>query len=60
MTPAQQALQAAHGTVEEFTDAVINAIGEISVAEAQRAISEYRQRWRDASLPESPGGQHGK
>ena len=48
MTPAQQALQEAHGTVEEFTDAIINAIGEISVAEAQRAIAEYRQRWSDA------------
>lgn len=57
MTPAQQALQAAHGTVEEFTDAIINAIGDISVAEAQRAIAEYRQRWRDAGFPENGSGE---
>lgn len=45
LSTAQIELQRQHGTVEEFTDAVINAIGEISVAEAQVAIAQYRVDW---------------
>lgn len=58
MTPQQLELKRKHGTVEEFTDAVINAIGEISVMEAQAAIVKYRQEWREAgssvSAPAEP------
>jgi hypothetical protein len=36
-------LIADHGTLAEFTTAVKNAIGEISVAEADAAILKYRQ-----------------
>lgn len=48
LTPGQQSLKEAHGTLEEFTDACINAIGEISVAEARRGIAEYHKKWREA------------
>jgi hypothetical protein len=35
-------LVAKHGTLQEFTEAVWRAVGEISVAEAQAAIEAYR------------------
>lgn len=54
MTPQQLELKRAHGTVEEFTDAVINAIGEISVAEAQQAIASYRAQWAAAGHTDIP------
>lgn len=48
LTKAQKTLQRLHGTVEEFTDAVIGAIGDVSVEEALAAIRDYRKRWMDA------------
>jgi hypothetical protein len=48
VSKAQKTLQRLHGTVEEFTDAVINAIGDISKVEALKAIRDYRERWRIA------------
>lgn len=48
VSKAQKTLQRLHGTVEEFTDAVINAIGDISKTEALQAIHDYRERWRIA------------
>lgn len=48
LTRAQKTLQRLHGTVEEFTDAVIGAIGDVSKEEALAAIREYRKRWMDA------------
>lgn len=51
LTERQTALVAAHGTVEEFTDAVVMAIGEISVAEAQDAIAKYRRQFAEAGSP---------
>lgn len=46
LTPGQQALKERHGTPEEFTDAVIKAIGEITKTEALEAIAKYRAQWR--------------
>lgn len=48
VSKAQKTLQRLHGTPEEFTDAVINAIGDISKADALKAIHEYRERWKIA------------
>lgn len=48
ITKAQKTLERLHGTVEQFTDAVINAIGDISKVEALKAIHDYRERWRIA------------
>jgi hypothetical protein len=48
VSKAQKTLQRLHGTVEEFTDAVINAIGDISKTEALKAIHDYRERWKIA------------
>jgi hypothetical protein len=48
VSKAQKTLQRLHGTVDEFTDAVIAAIGDISVVEALKAIRDYRERWRHA------------
>jgi hypothetical protein len=48
LSKAQKTLQRLHGTVEEFTDAVINAIGDISKVEALDAIHSYRERWKIA------------
>lgn len=50
LTKAQKTLKRLHGSVEEFTDAVINAIGDVSKDEALAAIREYRRRWDDAGL----------
>lgn len=50
LTPKQKELKKAHGTVNEFTDAIINAIGEISVVEAQKAIADYREQWNNAGV----------
>lgn len=51
LTKAQKTLKRLHGSVEEFTDAVINAIGDISKHDAIQAIRRYRQQWDDAGLP---------
>lgn len=54
MSPEQQRMAAAHGTPAQFTRAVLDAIGEISVDEAIQAIEKYQQEWRNAA-PESEG-----
>ena len=40
--------QRAHGTPQEFRRAVIAAIGEISVDEANAAIDRYEREWEAA------------
>ena len=37
-----------HGTPPEFEEAVWNALGEISVSEATRAVMKYRAEWAEA------------
>lgn len=44
-TAGQRALQKKHGTPRAFAIGVINAIGEISVLEANIAIRKYRDEW---------------
>lgn len=39
-----------HGTYSEFEDAVWNALGEISVAEAKKACDTYRHDLAEARL----------
>ena len=53
MTKEQKALAEKHGTLDEFTDAVINAIGEISIREALEGIARYRAEWYAAGSAES-------
>jgi hypothetical protein len=53
LTKAQKTLKRLHGTVEEFTDAVINAIGDISKSEALDAIRAYRVRWAEAGFKDN-------
>jgi hypothetical protein len=53
LTKAQKTLQRLHGTVDEFTDAVIGAIGDISIDEALTAIRDYRARWAGAGFRHS-------
>lgn len=47
-TAGQRALQKKHGTPRAFARAVVNAIGEISVLEANLAIRKYRDEWQAA------------
>lgn len=47
-TAGQRALQKEHGTPRAFARAVVNAIGEISILEAQLAIRKYRDEWEAA------------
>lgn len=47
-TAGQRALQKKHGTPRVFARAVVNAIGEISILEAQLAIRKYRDEWQAA------------
>ena len=47
-TAGQRALQKKHGTPRAFARAVVNAIGEISILEAQLAIRKYRDEWQAA------------
>ena len=47
-TKTQLELESKHGTVAEFSGAIINAIGEISVMEAQEAIKKYTDEWNEA------------
>lgn len=47
-TAGQRVLQKKHGTPRAFARAVVNAIGEISVLEAQLAIRKYRDEWQAA------------
>jgi hypothetical protein len=44
-TPGQWALQKQHGTPKVFARACVQAIGEISPAEAEVAINKYREEW---------------
>lgn len=46
--PSRRELSLNHGTPTEFAKAVWNALGEISVAEAQEAINRYEHEWREA------------
>lgn len=48
LTERQLELQARHGTPEKFTEAIFNALGEISIGEAQKAIALYRSEWSAA------------
>lgn len=50
MTAEQERLKALHGTPIEFALACINAIGDISGAEARRAIVKYNDEWEAAGL----------
>lgn len=50
ITKTQKTMKRLHGSVEEFTDAVIGAIGDISKDEALDAIRAYRQRWEEAGF----------
>ncbi|WP_223880363.1 hypothetical protein [Stenotrophomonas sp. Br8] len=48
LTRGQRALKQAHGTPEAFANAVLRAVGEISVDEAHTAINKYRAEWEAA------------
>lgn len=48
LTQAQRDLIAEHGTVSEFTRAVLSAVGEISSKEAEAAIREYEREFNAA------------
>lgn len=50
LTKAQKTLKRLHGSVDEFTDAVIGAIGDISKDEAIEAIRRYREQWAAAGF----------
>lgn len=50
LTTAQQQLEKKHGTPEQFSCAVMNAIGEISMGEAEQAIEKYNAEWYAAGL----------
>lgn len=52
-TAGQRALKKKHGTPRAFARAVVNAIGEISVLEANVAIRKYRDEWEAAERPSS-------
>jgi hypothetical protein len=45
LTEKQMQLKKKHGTPKEFADAVFNAVGDISVAEAREAIDKYNAEW---------------
>lgn len=48
-------MKSRHGTPEEFEESVANAIGEISLDEANRAVRRYREEWLAApSIAEVP------
>jgi len=48
LTKGQLALQKKHGTPYEFAKACIEAIGEISILEANQASEKYRREWEAA------------
>lgn len=54
MTPKQKQLKAAHGTPDEFAEAVMRAVPEISLDEAATAISKYQFEWDAAGPPKEP------
>lgn len=47
-TAGQRTLKKKHGTPRAFARAVVNAIGEISVLEANVAIRKYLDEWKAA------------
>lgn len=47
-TDAQKELLRKHGNPLVFENAIISAIGEISIYEAQNAIAKYRRDWDEA------------
>ena len=47
-TQGQIKLHQKHGTPTEFAEACVDAIGEISVQEAQKAIDKYLAEWKAA------------
>lgn len=44
-TPGQVALETKHGTPKAFAEACIQAVGEISPAEARAAVERYVKEW---------------
>jgi len=48
LTEKQARLKKKRGTPKEFADAVFNAVGEISIAEARTAIDKYNAEWFEA------------
>lgn len=48
LTDAQVRLKRKHGTPKQFADAVFNAVGDISIAEARAAIDKYNKEWFEA------------
>lgn len=48
VNPGRAELERNHGTPAEFALAVVNALGEISLAEAQNAIAQYEREWSEA------------
>lgn len=53
LTPAQEKLQAAHGTPLEFAKALILAIGDVSKTEALDALNRYEEEWLSAGASSS-------
>ena len=53
MTPRQKELAAKHGTPIDFTRAVMNAVGEISMTEAEAAVNSYLNEFQEAGDPTS-------
>lgn len=56
MTQKQQVLALKHGTPAQFTRAVIDAIGEISLDEAYAAITKYYREYKEAGQFWEPTG----
>lgn len=50
--PTREELRRNHGTPAEFAKAVWNAVGEISVMEAQAGILRYECEWLQAPVTE--------
>ncbi len=47
-TPGQTALEAKNGTPKAFAELCVQAIGDISPAEARTAVARYLEEWRAA------------
>ena len=54
-TEGQRALAAKHGTPRQFARACADALGEISIEEADDAVRKYLAEW-NACAPGVPGG----
>jgi hypothetical protein len=50
LSKAQKFLKRMHGTVEEFTDEIIEAVGarDVTAPEALKTVRAYRVRWAEA------------